>query len=174
MCQFRDNILIGSTAPSEAHCAIVAFVIRVLQRAWGLHACDCGKTCSNQCLSHVVHAMGLCMIRDTGGMGAAHSHPSSLKPDWSLRLGPSRASPSLAPKHNPKAVFISVLTNTIPWCNTWASQILSALAWLQVALLSGYSRVAAMRALHAAIARAFAVTVHCTKATIKAVYSISY
>ena len=31
-----------------------------------------------------------------------------------------------------------------------------------------------MRAMHAAISKAFAVTVHCTKSTIKATYSLSY
>ena len=114
LCQFRDNIMVASTAPPNAHSVIVSRVIQVLERAWGLLVkCDCGDVCTNQCLSHVVHAMGTCMVRNEEGTGAAHSHPSSLKPDWSLRLGPPLVSPTLAPKANLKSVFISILTNVV-------------------------------------------------------------
>ena len=49
-----------------------------------------------------------------------------------------------------------------------------AVAWLQVALLCGYRTEVAMRAMHKGLHRAYSTTQHDTRATIKAVYSISY
>ena len=49
-----------------------------------------------------------------------------------------------------------------------------ALAWLQVALLSGYSREDTMRAMHKGMHRAFGDSPHNVQSTIKAVYHMSY
>ena len=51
---------------------------------------------------------------------------------------------------------------------------MSALAWLQTALLSGYGRGESMHAMHRALHRAFAGEPHFLRATVRAVYSISY
>ena len=47
-------------------------------------------------------------------------------------------------------------------------------AWLQVAILSGYGRAGAMRAMHRGVYRAYATAPHDVQATVKAVYSVSY
>ena len=57
---------------------------------------------------------------------------------------------------------------------TWASQIMSALAWLQVSMLSGYGRGEAMCAMHTGIHRAYATAPHNVQATVKAMHRISY
>ena len=67
-----------------------------------------------------------------------------------------------------------MLKNGLPFTTSWASQIFSAVAWLQVALLSGYTRGEAMRAMHKGLHRAYATSPHDINSTIKAVYSISY
>ena len=56
------------------------------------------------------------------------------------------------------------------------AEILSAAAWLQVALLCGYRREATMRSMHKkkGIHRAYVHSAHDTRATIKAVYSLRY
>ena len=61
-------------------------------------------------------------------------------------ITPCRAAPEYLPW-----IFISSLTGALPWQTTWAAQILSALAWAQVALASDYNRMVVMRALHKAV-----------------------
>ena len=51
---------------------------------------------------------------------------------------------------------------------------MSALAWLQTALLSGYGRRERMHAMHGELHRAFVGEPHCLRATVRGVYSISY
>ena len=72
------------------------------------------------------------------------------------------------------AIFTGVLKNGLPFTDSWAAQILSAAAWLHVAILSGYGRAEAMRAMHKGVYRAYATSPHDVQATVKAVYSVSY
>ena len=74
----------------------------------------------------------------------------------------------------PGAIFTGVLKNGLPFADSWAAQIFSAAAWLQVAMLSGYGRAEAMRAMHKGVYRAYATAPHDVQATVKAVYSVSY
>ena len=69
-----------------------------------------------------------------------HVQPAALRDDWSLRLGPSLMTPKHTYKGYLSGIFIGALANGIPWVRTWAGQIMSALAWLQAALLPGYGR----------------------------------
>ena len=66
----------------------------------------------------------------------------------------------------------SVLKNGLTWTRTWLGEILSALAWLQVMLLSGYRTMVAMRAIHKGIHRAYEMSPHAMQATVKCVHSI--
>ena len=72
------------------------------------------------------------------------------------------------------AIFTGFLKNSLPFAGSWAGQILTALAWLQVSMLVGYSRAAAMRAMHKGLHRAYAKSPHDIQATIKCVYQMSY
>ena len=51
---------------------------------------------------------------------------------------------------------------------------MSALARVQVALLSGYTREDTMRAMHKGLHRAYSDSAHTVQGTVKAVYSMSY
>ena len=62
----------------------------------------------------------------------------------------------------------------LPFTTNLASQIFSVVVWLQVAMLSGYTRAEAMRAMHKALHQAYTTSPRDISSTIKAVYSISY
>ena len=72
------------------------------------------------------------------------------------------------------SIFTGVLKNGAQLTTIWISEIMSAAAWSQVALLCGYRRERAMRAMHKGIHRAYVQSPHDTRATIKVVYSLSY
>ena len=72
-----------------------------------------------------------------GGHCCAITHPSALTDTWELRYGAPLISPTRAPREYLPCILISSLTGTLPWQQTWAGQILSALAWAQLAMLSG-------------------------------------
>ena len=56
----------------------------------------------------------------------------------------------------------------------WLSRIISALVWVQVPMLLGYSLEETMRAMRKGIQRASADSPHIVQGTVKAVYSLSY
>ena len=157
---------------------LVSPVKSVLENAWGLPVeCSCADAkgnCQGKCLGPVVRCMGFSIALGGGRGGINHVQPAALKDDWSLRLGPSLMTPKHTYKGYLSGIFTGALANGRPWVRTWAGQIMSALAWLQAALLSGYGRGDSMRAMHRALHRAFAGEPHCLRVTVKAVYSISH
>ena len=76
-----------------------------------------------------------------------------------------------APEYVP-CIFIRSLTGALPWQTTWAAQILSALAWAQVALASDYNRMVIMRALHKAVHRVCGASPWGAENTMRTVYAI--
>ena len=74
-------------------------------------------------------------------------------------------------KRTPGRHFWSALTNRRDSTHTWCSQIVSAMASVQVALLCGFTCVDTMRAMHQGIHRAYGDNPH---NAIKAVYHMSY
>ena len=70
----------------------------------------------------------------------------------------------------------SQVCKKMPFTDSWdpQAQIFSAAVWLQVAMLSGYGRVEAMRAMHKGVHRAYATAPHDVQATVKAVYPAPY
>ena len=79
---------------------------------------------------------------------------------WDLRLGPTLLTPRDAYRGYLGSIFTGVLKNGAQWTCTWISEILSAAAWLQVALLCSYRCETAMRAMHKGIHRAFVHSPH--------------
>ena len=69
-------------------------------------------------------------------------------------IGLRHAAPLLSPcyKGYPGGIFAGALADGKAWTDTWASQIISALAWVQVALLSEYLRPDIMCAGHGLVA----------------------
>ena len=95
-----------------------------------------------------------------------------LKPDWSLRLQAPLMSPSFAYQGYLGNIMTSVLKNGVTRTRTWLGQILLALAWVQVMLLSGYRKPVAMRAIHKGIHWAYKTSRHAVQATVKCIHSI--
>eukprot|EP00670_Eutreptiella_braarudii_P021698 CAMPEP_0174366824 /NCGR_PEP_ID=MMETSP0811_2-20130205/82734_1 /TAXON_ID=73025 ORGANISM="Eutreptiella gymnastica-like, Strain CCMP1594" /NCGR_SAMPLE_ID=MMETSP0811_2 /ASSEMBLY_ACC=CAM_ASM_000667 /LENGTH=104 /DNA_ID=CAMNT_0015508763 /DNA_START=106 /DNA_END=420 /DNA_ORIENTATION=+ len=100
------------------------------------------------------------MVLNSGNGGTASAEPAALTSTWQLKLGAPLKSPRFAPKEYLPAIFTGVLKNSLGWAESWVSQILSSAARLQVALLSGYSRITAMRSMHRSLAQAYSSTPH--------------
>ena len=97
-------------------------------------------------------------------------HPSALNQDWSLRSGP----PLKSPKASERTYLSCIVSGALPWCVTWGSQILSALAWVQLALQCGYPRHTALRAMHKLARRVFSASPWCSDNTMRAVFAVSH
>ena len=70
----------------------------------------------------------------------------------------------MSPKHAYKRYLSGIFTRGLAigrwWVRTWARQILSAVVWLQTALLSAYRRADSMRAAHRASHKAVSAEPH--------------
>ena len=164
MCQFRDNILVASDADPSDCKELVGLVKSVLKKTWGLPVeCACADKqgmCQGTCLGPVIICMGFCIALGGARGGLNHIQPAALTDDWSLHLGPSLMSPKDAYKRYLSGIFTGALANGRLWVRTWSGQIVSTLAGLQTALLSGYGRGDSMRGIHRALHRAFGAEPH--------------
>ena len=109
-----------------------------------------------------------------GSVGISSTHPSALKPDWSFRYGKPLISPGRAALECLSCIFTSSLTAALPWQQSWSAQILSALAWAQVARASDYARMAVMHALHRSVRRVYSASLWSAENTVRAVYAIMH
>jgi hypothetical protein len=162
LAQFRDNVLLATNLSPGTRTTLVQEVCDLLASIWNLEVlCDCvdggAQSCDGDCLSQSRRALGVHMTVG-GGHCCAVTHPSALTDTWELRYGAPLISPTRAPREYLPCILISSLTGTLPWQQTWAAQILSALAWAQLAMLSGYRRMTVMRALHKAVRRVYAAS----------------
>ena len=175
LCQFRDNILMASDVELGDCKELVSLV---LETVWDLPVeCACANTDGNyhgNCLGPVIRCMGFCIALRHRAGGINHVHPAALKDDWSLRLGPPLMTPKHAYKGYLSRIFTGALANGRPWLQSWVGQILSTIAWMQIAMLLGHSRADSARAMHRALHYAFAVEPPFLLATVKAVYTASY
>ena len=141
LIQFRANVLLATDAPRTDFQEVVEEVRGVLEEVWGIPVrCDCANdagVCQDRCMGPVCRVMGYCIVQTPQGGGMSHVQPAALRDDWSLR----HAAPLISPVHGYKGylagIFSSALCNGRKWTESWAAQIVSALAWVQVALLSG-------------------------------------
>ena len=106
--------------------------------------------------------------------GTAFAEPAALTPERSLKLDAPLKTPHRSNKDYLPSILTGVLKNTAKWSTSWCAQILSAAAWLQVVLLSGFKRTTAMRALHGAIHKAYCESPHSEKGTVKILHHLSY
>ena len=165
MCQFRDNIMVATDASPAKRSTVVQMVREVLSDCWRLEVdCECISKkisrCTGHCCQPVTKAVGVVMVLNSENGGTAFAEPVAPTSTWQLKLGAPLKSPRFVPKDYLPAIFTGVLKNSLGWAESWVSQILSAAVWLQVALLSGYSRIAAMRSMHRSLARAYNSTPH--------------
>ena len=168
LCQFRDYIVLASTYPPEVQ--LVRTVCHILEECWGLRVvCHCDSTCTTQCLKPTVQAMGYGLQRARDGRGTAHLQ-SSLTDTCNRKLGPPLCTAGTQPKRCLTSIFSSVLASSVPWCETWAGQLLSTMSWCQVAVLSGYDRKHEARSMHSTIQRVYGDTVHSSDLTATSVH----
>ena len=161
LCQFRDNILMATSFLDHPTIGIVKRVLTILQSAWSLRVlCPCDDTCRATCLSTSAVAMGYCLVLSTEGSATAYIQPSSLTPQWDLKLGPPWVSPHTAHPKYLHGIFTGVLSNSQPWAKSHLAQLLSVAAWCQVAVLSGYSQRDTRHAMHSAIVCSYATSDH--------------
>ena len=172
--------LCGSAGHSSATtcCWLFQEVCDLLSEIWKLevlcHCVDSGAaTCVGKCLKQSRLALGVHMTAG-GGHSCTSAHPSTLTDTWDLRYGAPLISPSRAAREYLPCILISSLTGTLPWQVTWASQILSALSWAQLAMLSGYRRMTVMRALHKVVRRVHAASPWWPENTLHAVYNVGH
>ena len=108
------------------------------------------------------------------GVGLSTTHPSTLKEHWSLRYGKPLIPPSHATPEYLAYIFTISLTAVLPWLHNWGSQILSALAWAQVALACNYARMTVMSAMRKPVRRVYSASPWNAENTMRAVYAIAH
>ena len=166
------------TPPPHARMHLINTVRGFLQQGWSLPVV-CGYVdnhphCTGHCCTPLTKIIGYVLVREPTGKGLAFMEPFALTATWRLCLGPTLLAPDAAHKGYLGSIFTRMLKNGIRWTRSWITDIFSAAPWLQVALLSGYRREPVMRAMHKGLRRAHVTSEHDTRATIKAVYSLSY
>ena len=176
--QFRDNVLLATNAPVAACRELIQEVHHILPEVWSIPIhCNCADQngdCQGVCLGPVCTTMGYCCARTPEGKGFFRVQLATLKVDWSLRHGPPLLSPQYSYKGYLARIYSGALTNGKRWTHTRAAQILSACAWVQVALLSRYSRADAMRVMHSGIHRAYTDSQHNVQGTLKVVIYLQF
>ena len=112
-------------------------------------------------------------MRGRNGRGSAYTHPSALDSVWGLKLGPPLLSCNLSyPSYLP-CLLIGVPGNSRRWCQTWAGELLTVVAWMQVAVLSGYPLRAVLRATHSAVVRVLSTEPQDFNSTVRFMYYIA-
>ena len=98
-----------------------------------------------------LHRMGV-SIYFSPSCTLAHAHPGALNAVWQLKFGAPLQSFWATTSRRTTSVFLSALSNTLPFVHSWGSSLLSVTAWMQLAFLSGYPTLAvhasAITALH--------------------------
>ena len=178
MAQFLDNVLLATNIPPSTRTTLVEELFDLLSGIWKLEVmCDCvdagAATCVGDCVQESRRALGVHMTVG-GGQRCIVAHPSALTDTWDLRYGAPLVSPTRATREYLPCILISSLTGTLPWQETWASQILFALPWAQLAMLSGYKRMAMMCALHKAVRRVHAASPWWSESTMCAMYDVGH
>ena len=160
LCQFRHSILCASSMRPGQTTNITQIIADTLSKIWDLEVlCPCvdggAAICEGQCLSKTAQALGMTVGER---VGLSTTHPSALKDGWSLRYGKPLISRSRAAPEYLACIFTSSLTAALPWLHSWGSQILSALAWAQVAPACDYARMTFLRAMHKPMRRVYSAS----------------
>ena len=125
------------------------------------------------CLSASIRALEVNIAVGTG-CGLACHNLSALQRNWALRHGNPLITPRKAPREYLIGIFTSSLVGTMMRQQSWSSQILSALAWAQVGMLSDYCRMVVMQALHKAVRSVCAMSPWYTEHALRAAYAVGH
>ena len=119
-----------------------------------------GEQCGHTCHETSTTALGFDMVRDHRGHGRPYLRPSALSSILDLHNAPALVAPKVSYPQYVPGILTGVLTCARPWCNTWAGELLSVSAWLQVSPLSGYNKKQVARGGHSAITSAVSTGSH--------------
>ena len=178
LAQFRNSVLIASSLDPGTHTTLVQDISSAVSEIWKLEVLfqcitDDKLVCSGACLSLEIRARGFTLVVGRGS-GTTTAHPSALKQDWSRRYGPPLKSPIASDRTYLSCIFSGELTAGRPSCVTWGPQILSALAWVQLALRCGYPRPTALRAMQKSARRLFNASRWSSENTMRAIFAVSH
>ena len=69
---------------------------------------------------------------------ACHAHPNALDSTGALKFGAPLQSFWATSSRRTTNVFLSALSNALPFLKSWGAFLLSTVMWMQLAVLSGY------------------------------------
>ena len=108
-------------------------------------------------MSTTVRCMGV-SICVSPACTIAHAHPNALDDIWHLKHGAPLQSFWATTSRRTTNVFLSALSNTLPFLASWGSFLLSVMAWMQLAILSRYPLLAVRASATTAVHRVLAKT----------------
>ena len=116
-------------------------VCHALSTAWDLPVLHtCGDSCQGECMGREIIAIGVRVILpDTGGSPMVHLQPATLASDRRLKWEPPLHAPALSASGYLQQLFLGVMQANLNVVRSCEGMLLSAAAWMQVAVLSGYT-----------------------------------
>ena len=138
-------------------------VCRTMEDIWDLQVlCPCRDknpdlVCEGAYMTSTVRCMGVSIYVSAGGC-VAHAHPNALHDVWRLKHGAPLQSFWATSTRRTTDVFLSALSNTLPFLRSWGSSLISVAAWMQLAVLSGYPTLAVRASATTAVHRVLAKT----------------
>ena len=159
--QFRDNLMVAAKGPSPQ--STMYPVCMAMEDIWNLRVlCPCrdknpDALCQGSCMTNRVRCMGVTIFVSPEGT-LSHAHPNALDDKWSFKFGAPLQSYWAVSMPRTTNVFLSALSNTLPFMRSWSAFLLSCAAWMQLAVLSGYPPVAVRASMSSAIHRILAKT----------------
>ena len=133
-------------------------VTKALSIAWELPVlCNCDDTCFGDCMQNSINVVGVNITLNGMGKSPLVSlHPSTLDDSWSLKWVAPLQSEDHCGHRYIFDLFIGVMQGNLTLIQSWAGLLLSAAAWLQVAILSGFQKSKLIGPLCEAVTRACA------------------
>ena len=139
----------------------IGIVKRVLSILWNLRVlCPCDDICRATCLNTSRVAMGYSLVLSTEGLATAYIQPSSLTPQYELKLGHCRFPLAVRIPNTSMEFSLECSQTHNPGLKVTWHKLLSVAAWCQVAVLNGYLQRDTRRAMHSAIVRSYATSDH--------------
>ena len=160
--QFRDNLVVAAKGPNAKDS--MSLVCTVMQSIWNLKVvCECRDkddtvVCVGACMRDRLTAMGVTILLGAPEV-CAHAHPNALNEVWGLKLGIPLQSFWAVTQRQITNMFTGGLCNVLPFLGTWSGLLVSATAWMQVALLSAYPAHVVRSSMICAMVRVLARTV---------------
>ena len=113
-----------------------------------------------------VRCMGVTVYVSTEAV-FCHSHPNALDAHGQLKFGAPLQSFWATNTRRTTNVFLSALSNTLPFLQSWGAFLLSCVTWMQLAVLSRYPTHAVRTSMQSAVHRLLAQTPWDVKATVR-------